>query len=75
MFTASVPMWVNSRVWPSLTALATLLTPIVPPAPPTFSTTSCTPRISLIFWQSTRASASVGPPAANGTITVIGLLG
>ena len=56
-------------------AFATLLTPIVPPAPPMFSTTSCWPRISLIFWQSTRASASVGPPAAKGTITVIGLVG
>jgi hypothetical protein len=56
-------------------ALAALLTPIVPPAPATLSTMIVWPRISPIFWQSTRASASVGPPAANGTITLIGLDG
>ena len=68
-------MWVKSSVWPSGWALAPLLTPIVPPAPPTLSTTIVWPRISPIFWQSTRANTSVGPPAAKGTTTWIGLVG
>src|SRR5260370_38359154 len=47
----------------------------MPPAPPTFSTTTCWPRISLIRCAMTRPSTSVGPPAANGMIIVIGLAG
>src|SRR5439155_273740 len=46
----------------------------MPPAPPMFSTTTCWPRISLIRCPIIRPSTSVGPPAANGIIIVIGLV-
>src|SRR5882724_6393068 len=44
----------------------------MPPAPPTFSITICWPRISLMRGVTIRVNTSAGPPAANGTITVIG---
>jgi hypothetical protein len=47
----------------------------VPPAPATFSTTTGCPSNCDIDWAVTRAIVSVGPPAANGTITVIGRVG
>src|SRR6516165_7357233 len=49
--------------------------PRVPPAPPTFSTTSVWPSVRDIWSPTRRVTTSVGPPAANGTMTVIGLFG
>src|SRR5215471_4709814 len=49
--------------------------PKVPPAPPTFSTTSVWPSVRDIWSPTRRVTTSVGPPAANGTMTVIGLFG
>src|SRR5262245_4595631 len=49
--------------------------PKVPPAPPIFSITSVWPSVRDIWSPTSRVTTSVGPPAANGTITVIGLLG
>src|SRR5262249_205693 len=49
--------------------------PQVPPAPPTFSTTSVWPSVRDIWSPTRRVTTSVAPPAANGTITVIGLFG
>jgi hypothetical protein len=55
--------------------LATLAAPSVPPAPPTFSMMTGCPS----FWRSTsprsRATLSVGPPAAKGTTMVTGFSG
>ena len=71
-----MPMWCSSSVWPSGAALATLPAPSVPPAPPTFS--------MITVWlfrplrstsAKSRATLSVGPPAANGTTMVTGLSG
>ncbi len=56
-------------------ASATRFEPVMPPAPPTFSTTTCWPRTSLMRCAMTRPSTSVGPPAANGMIILIGLVG
>src|ERR1700730_15236491 len=49
--------------------------PIVPPAPPTFSTMMVCPNLRDMWSPRRRATTSVGPPAANGTTTVIGLSG
>src|SRR5215510_12076616 len=49
--------------------------PKVPPAPPIFSITSVWPSVRDIWSPTRRATTSVGPPAANGTMTVIGLFG
>src|SRR4051812_22521550 len=49
--------------------------PIVPPAPPAFSTRTCCFSASPIAAASTRASVSVGPPAAAGTTMTIGFAG
>ena len=54
---------------------AARVTPIVPPAPVTFSTTTVWPSAARIRSLRARASASVGPPAANGTMMVIGFDG
>src|SRR5215510_4356633 len=45
--------------------------PMVPPAPPTFSTTICWPSVRPMDSPTSRATASVGPPAAAGTMMVI----
>src|ERR1700719_4071163 len=45
---------------------------MVPPAPVTFSITTGCPSDCPIRSPTTRAITSVGPPAANGTIMVIG---
>jgi hypothetical protein len=55
--------------------LATRPLPTVPAAAPTFSTTTVCPRISPIASACSRALASTPPPAANGTISVIGRVG
>ena len=44
---------------------------VVPPAPTTFSITSCWPSVRDMCSPMMRAMTSVGPPAANGTISVI----
>src|ERR1700738_725513 len=49
--------------------------PMVPPAPPTFSTMMVWPNVRDMWSPRRRVTTSVGPPAANGTMTVIGLLG
>ena len=48
---------------------------MVPPAPPTFSTITGWPSDVFIRSETTRATMSVMPPAANGTMTVTGLVG
>src|ERR1700738_5055159 len=49
--------------------------PMVPPAPPTFSTMMVWPNVRDMWSPRRRVTTSVGPPAANGTMTVIGLSG
>jgi hypothetical protein len=56
-------------------ALATRAEPIVPPAPPTFSITMVWPSTLPICSATMRATTSLGPPAGNGTTTVIGRAG
>ena len=48
---------------------------IVPPAPPIVSTTTLWPSVLVIDSATRRATVSVGPPAAAGTMRVIGLFG
>ena len=62
-------------VYPSGAAFATRPAPIVPPAPPTFSTMIWVLRDFPIVTPRSRATVSVGPPAAKGTTTVIGFRG
>jgi hypothetical protein len=40
-----------------------------------FSITTEWPSVFVIAWPSERATTSVGPPAANGTMSVIGRVG
>src|SRR5262245_6175922 len=47
----------------------------MPPAPPTFSMMICWPSVALIAGASTRATTSLGPPAANVTTRVNGRVG
>src|SRR5262245_27290917 len=47
----------------------------VPPAPPRFSTTTCWPSVLLIRSATSRASASLPPPAGNGTTSVTARFG
>src|SRR5690349_19858227 len=49
--------------------------PMVPPAPPIFSTMMLWPSVLLMDSPISRATVSVGPPAAAGTISVIDLFG
>src|SRR5690348_15326412 len=63
------------RVYPSGAACAALVLAIVPPAPTTFSTTSCCPSVRDMLSPTMRATTSVGPPAAKGTMSVIGRSG
>src|SRR5262245_56204268 len=62
-------------VYPSGAALATKFAAMVPPAPSLFSTTIVWPSVLLIATPIVRATTSVGPPAAKGTINVTGLVG
>ncbi len=56
--------------------MATLAAPSVPPAPPTFSMTMVAPFSGLRSASAkSRATLSVGPPAAKGTTMVTGLSG
>src|SRR5690606_11524150 len=56
-----------TRGWQSALAFAATPAPMLPPAPGRFSTT-ITPRSSLTFSASMRATLSSGPPAAYGTM-------
>jgi hypothetical protein len=47
----------------------------MPPAPPIFSITTGWPSSSPIRCANNRASTSLGPPAANGLIMVMGRVG
>ena len=49
--------------------------PVMPPPPGTFSMMICWPSVSPSAGCRMRASVSIGPPAANGTIMVIGRFG
>jgi hypothetical protein len=49
--------------------------PVVPPAPATFSTTALPPRWRVRMSATMRPVMSAGPPAANGTMTVMALFG
>src|SRR5215470_18011622 len=62
-------------VWPSGAARATRPVPMVPAAPVGFSTMTDWPSDPFIRSASTRASASVGPPAGKGTTMVTGRIG
>ncbi len=69
-----MPIWWISTVWPSFFDWATFFAPIVPPAPPRFSITMVAPRCLDMTCASSRATLSVGPPAANGTTAETGRL-
>src|SRR5574337_1687564 len=49
--------------------------PMEPPAPPLLSTTTALPRMGPILSASRRATMSVEPPGANGTISLMGRFG
>ena len=52
-----------------------MLFAMVPPAPATFSTTMVCPSVRDMRSASMRAMVSVGPPAAKGTMRVMGFVG
>ena len=60
---------------PEIACAATRALPIVPPAPPTFSITIDWPSDFDIASVTMRATISLGPPAGNGTTTVIACVG
>src|SRR5713101_255392 len=62
-------------VYPSGAAWAARVVPVVPPAPVTFSTTTCWPSVRDLWSPTMRATTSVGPPAAKGTMRVMGRSG
>src|SRR5216684_2929622 len=62
-------------VYPSGVACAARVVPVVPPAPVTFSTTTCWPSVRDMWSPTMRATTSVGPPAAKGTMRVMGRSG
>ena len=66
---------VTRRVWPSGGALATAAVPIVLPPPGRLETITGCPQLSLSRCAIKRAMLSVVPPATNGTINSICLLG
>ena len=61
--------------WPSGVALIISSAPIEPPPPALFSTSTCWPSSLLRPGATMRATMSVVPPGAKGTIRRIGLLG
>src|SRR5262249_9339388 len=64
-----------SSVYPSGAALATLAPPAMPAAAPTFSITIDCPSNSPMRCAWIRALTSIPPPAAKGTMSVIGRVG
>src|SRR6185503_13855135 len=75
MLTPNAPAPAIPKVRPSGAALATASTPSMPPAPARFSTTTGWPRIFSSAGCMARATASVLPPAGNGTKKRSGLSG
>ncbi|MGX1044306.1 hypothetical protein AB7M41_004012 [Bradyrhizobium diazoefficiens] len=67
-----VPQWPMVIVVPSGVARATRAPAMLPEAPATFSTTTVVCSSAAIRSDRMRASVSVGPPAANGTTSVMG---
>src|SRR5450756_2791227 len=65
----------SSSVYPSGAARAAIWVPRLAPAPGRLSTTICWPKVSPSFWASMRATRSEDPPAGNGAIIRIGLIG
>ena len=70
VLTVAMPM-----VYPSGAAWAMLSVPIRPPAPALLSTTTGWPSVLRRPSAITRATMSVEPPAAKGTMSLTGLLG
>src|SRR5712672_2669736 len=64
-----------SIVYPSGMALATRSVPMIPFAPDRLSMMTGLPKDSESFWVITRPKMSAGPPAGNGTTSLIGLVG
>ncbi len=62
-------------VYPSGLARAARVEAVVPPAPTTFSMMIGCASVRLMWSPTMRETTSVGPPAANGTINVIGRCG
>jgi hypothetical protein len=62
-------------VWPSGAALAAALHPTTPPPPVRLSTSTGLPSDVVNSWPTMRATMSVLPPVAKGTITVIAFAG
>src|SRR6185295_9688743 len=60
---------------PSGAAFATASVPSTPPWPPRLSISTGCLAISDMRWPITRAMMSLGPPAGNGTISLIGFAG
>src|SRR5262249_23084288 len=65
----------NKTVYPSGSDLATYSAPMLLPAPGLFSMNTCWPHIAESLSASMRATISVGPPAATGTMMRTGLVG
>jgi hypothetical protein len=65
----------NKTVYPSGSDFATYSVPRLLPAPGLFSMNTCWPHIAESLSASMRATVSVGPPAATGTMMRTGLLG
>jgi hypothetical protein len=65
----------NTSVYPSAGAAAAAWVAILPPAPALFSITIEPPRFLLASVLINRAATSVTPPGANGTMSLMGLLG
>jgi len=72
---ACVPVLPIKSVYPSGGALATRAPPAMPAAAPTFSITIDCPRSSPMRCAWMRALTSMPPPAAKGTMSVIGRVG
>ena len=68
-------MWPVISVYPSLAARAARAVAVVPPAPTTFSMMMLWPSVCAMCPVTMRATTSVGPPAANGTIMVMARVG
>ena len=65
------PELANSSVLPSAGARATCSVASTPPAPPRFSTTMSVFSRGAMSEVMSRANVSTGPPAANGTTTLM----
>jgi hypothetical protein len=61
--------------WPSAAARIISSAPTEPPPPALFSTTTCCPRLAPMAGATMRATMSVVPPGAKGTISRTGLVG